>query len=463
MHGSGGRRLREVKMGKFFGTDGFRGRAGAVLTAEQAFAAGRFLGYHFGAAQSKKCRAVIGKDTRRSSYMLEYALASGLAASGADAYMMHVATTPAVAYAARAHGFDVGIAISASHNPFEDNGIKLMNSAGEKLEDGVLDLLERYLALPPDGRTLPAAEGGGVGGIIDYVAGRNEYAAHLISLVPVSFSGCRVGLDCANGAAYNIARRVFVALGAKVFAVGCRPDGLNINRGCGSTRPGRLARLVRLRGLDIGFAFDGDGDRCICVDERGEVVDGDGILYVLACSLANGSLGSGGIVATVMSNSGLISSLGERGVPVAVCGVGDRAVYECMRTRGAMLGGEQSGHVILGKIENTGDGIVTALHVMTAMLRGRTTLSSLLSGLRLLPQRSVSVPVEDGARATAPDVAAAVARANKLLEGRGRLLVRPSGTESVVRIMAESDDGALCDEVCSLVARAVAGEGVCAE
>ena len=419
-------------MGKFFGTDGFRGRAGAVLTAEQAFAAGRFLGYHFGAAQSKKCRAVIGKDTRRSSYMLEYALASGLAASGADAYMMHVATTPAVAYAARAHGFDVGIAISASHNPFEDNGIKLMNSAGEKLEDGVLDLLERYLALPPDGRTLPAAEGGGVGGIIDYVAGRNEYAAHLISLVPVSFSGCRVGLDCANGAAYNIARRVFVALGAKVFAVGCRPDGLNINRGCGSTRPGRLARLVRLRGLD-------------------------------ACSLANGSLGSGGIVATVMSNSGLISSLGERGVPVAVCGVGDRAVYECMRTRGAMLGGEQSGHVILGKIENTGDGIVTALHVMTAMLRGRTTLSSLLSGLRLLPQRSVSVPVEDGARATAPDVAAAVARANKLLEGRGRLLVRPSGTESVVRIMAESDDGALCDEVCSLVARAVAGEGVCAE
>ena len=253
-------------MSKFFGTDGFRGRAGAVLTAEQAFAAGRFLGYHFGAAQSKKCRAVIGKDTRRSSYMLEYALASGLAASGADAYMMHVATTPAVAYAARAHGFDVGIAISASHNPFEDNGIKLMNSAGEKLEDGVLDLLERHLALPPGGRALPAAEGGGVGAIVDYVAGRNEYAAHLISLVPVSFSGCRVGLDCANGAAYNIARRVFVALGAKVFAVGCRPDGLNINRGCGSTRPGRLARLVRLRGLDIGFAFDGDGDRGVCVD-----------------------------------------------------------------------------------------------------------------------------------------------------------------------------------------------------
>ena len=311
-------------MNKFFGTDGFRGRAGEGLTAEHAFAVGRFLGWYYGAAQSKKCRAVIGKDTRRSSYMLEYALAAGLTASGADAYIMHVTTTPSVAYAARVHNFDCGIVVSASHNGFADNGIKILNGSGEKLNDGTISLVEDYLSggLKAGGAPVgaPFASGAEVGSVVDFVAGRNGYIAHLISLAPESLAGYKIGLDCANGAAYNIARRVFRALGATVVAIGCNPDGLNINDGCGSTRPARLCALVKARGLDVGFAFDGDGDRCICVDERGAVVDGDGIMYILSRFLQRrGELIGDRIVATVMSNSGLISSLSGLGVGVEVC------------------------------------------------------------------------------------------------------------------------------------------------
>ena len=450
-------------MNSFFGTDGFRGKAGRTLTAEHAFEVGRFLGWYYGAAQSKKCRAVIGKDTRRSSYMLEYALAAGLTASGADAYIMHVTTTPSVAYAARAFNFDCGIVISASHNPFSDNGIKILNGSGEKLVGGAIRLIEDYLrgALRSGGNpfAVPDATDENVGSVVDFVAGRNNYTAQLISLAPRSLSGYKVGLDCANGAAYNIARRVFSALGAKVYAIGCRPDGTNINLNCGSTRPARLISLVKERGLDIGFAFDGDGDRCICVDERGEVVDGDGIMYILAGYLRRGgSLVGDRLVATVMSNSGLISSLKELGIDTEICGVGDSAVYEKMCFCGAALGGEQSGHVIVGKVENTGDGIVTALYLMQALAAGGGTFSSLLRGLKLWPQTCASVPVEDKARAVSPAVASETARAEEQFKGEGRVLVRPSGTENVVRVMVECSDENLCKEVCARIARAVKGD-----
>ena len=454
-------------MNKFFGTDGFRGKAGEGLTAEHAFAVGRFLGWYYGAAQSKKCRAVIGKDTRRSSYMLEYALAAGLTASGADAYIMHVTTTPSVAYAARVHNFDCGIVVSASHNGFADNGIKILNGSGEKLNDGTISLVEDYLSggLKAGGAPVgaPFASGAEVGSVVDFVAGRNGYIAYLISLAPESLAGYKIGLDCANGAAYNIARRVFRALGATVVAIGCNPDGLNINDGCGSTRPARLCALVKARGLDVGFAFDGDGDRCICVDERGAVVDGDGIMYILSRFLQRrGELIGDRIVATVMSNSGLISSLSGLGVVVEVCGVGDRVVYEKMCACGAALGGEQSGHVIIGKVENTGDGIVTALYLMQALAARGGQFSSLLRGLTLYPQACISVDVDDKSRAFSPDVEREKQRALKLI-GEGRVLVRPSGTESVVRVMVECPDGNLCRQACRNIARAIKGGGICAE
>lgn len=449
-------------MNIYFGTDGFRGRAGRELTAAHAFDIGRFLGWYYGAAKGKKGRAVIGKDTRASSYMLEYSLAAGLTASGADAYVMHVTTTPSVAYAARAFNFDCGIVVSASHNAFADNGIKILNGSGEKLEEGVICLIEDYLCghLNSGGNAvaLPFAEGDGVGAVVDFMSGRNSYTAHLLSVVPASLAGCKVGLDCANGAAYNIARRVFRALGASVCAIGCRPDGKNINENCGSTRPARLAALVRARGLDVGFAFDGDGDRCICVDERGRIVDGDGIIYILANYLRGSrSLIGDKVVVTVMSNSGLISSLKERGVGAEVCGVGDRMVYEAMCSCGAALGGEQSGHVIIGKFENTGDGIVTALCLMQALRDSGGTFSQLLHGLELYPQVSISVPVEDKARAASPMVTREAARAEQLFGGSGRVLVRPSGTENVVRVMAECPDEAMCRKVCARIAHAIKG------
>ena len=414
-------------MNKFFGTDGFRGQAGSELTALHAFETGRFLGFRLGAGRGRKCRAAIGKDTRRSSYMLEYALAAGLAASGADAYMMHVATTPAVAYAVRAFGLDCGIAVS----------------------------LEEYLA--GGSGPLPQAVDGGVGAIHDFSAGRSSYAAYLTELAPRSLSGCSFGLDCANGAAYNLARRAFCALGAKVTAIGCRPDGVNINANCGSTAPARLCSLVRERNLDAGFAFDGDGDRCIAVNERGEVVDGDGIMYILARHLLDcGADGGDRVVATVMSNSGLVQSLARLGVAVERCDVGDRFVAQKMRQCGAALGGEQSGHIIIDKVENTGDGIVTAIFLAQALVRSGGTFSRLTEGLDLWPQVCASVPVRDKGRARSYAVLREISRAERAFGGRGRVLVRASGTENAVRIMAECPDGELCKSVCARIARAVA-------
>lgn len=442
-------------MSKFFGTDGFRGQAGSELTALHAFETGRFLGFRLGAGRGRKCRAAIGKDTRRSSYMLEYALAAGLAASGADAYMMHVATTPAVAYAVRAFGLDCGIAVSASHNAFADNGIKIFGESGAKLSDEDIALLEEYLA--GGSGPLPQAVDGGVGAIHDFSAGRSSYAAYLTELAPRSLSGCSFGLDCANGAAYNLARRAFCALGAKVTAIGCRPDGVNINANCGSTAPARLCALVRARNLDAGFAFDGDGDRCIAVNERGEVVDGDGIMYILARHLLDcGADGGDRVVATVMSNSGLVQSLARLGVAVERCDVGDRFVAQKMRQCGAALGGEQSGHIIIDKVENTGDGIVTAIFLAQALVRSGGTFSRLTEGLDLWPQACASVPVRDKGRARSYAVLREISRAERAFGGRGRVLVRASGTENAVRIMAECPDGELCKNVCARIARAVA-------
>ena len=432
---------------KYFGTDGFRGRANESLTAIHAFRVGRFLGRHF--ARGKRPRIVLGKDTRLSSYAFEYALAAGAAASGADVYLLHVTTTPSVSYVVRSEGFDCGVMISASHNPFSDNGLKLFGGDGEKMPEGTLALVEEYL----DGGTLPLATGADIGRTIDYVAGRNRYLAYLLSLPRTSFRGLRVGLDCANGSAWALAKTVFDALGAQVWCIGTTPDGTNINAECGSTHPERLCELVRMHSLDVGFAFDGDADRCICVDEKGQIVDGDGILYVCAKDMAErGELGGGGIVTTVVSNGGLARALERMGVLCTRTQVGDKYVYEEMTRRGSLLGGEPSGHIVFRKYASTGDGILTALKVAELILERKSPLSFLTQGYRPLPQKMLNVPVKSGAEIVAQEsVRAAIARAEK---SGVRMVVRPSGTEPLVRILAEGDESA-AEDAAHLVERAV--------
>ena len=437
---------------RYFGTDGFRGRANCSLTAEHAFRIGRFLG-----CEAKGGRSVIGKDTRRSSYMLEYALAAGLNASGADAYLLHVTTTASVSHLVRTEGFDFGVMISASHNPFEDNGIKLFSAGGEKCPDACLLRAEGYLA---GEFSLPLAEGERVGRTVDHVAGRNRYLGYLLSLVGGSFRGYRVGLDCANGSAWAIGRTVFEALGAEVKALGVSPDGCNINENCGSTCPENLRELVQREGLDLGFAFDGDADRCIAVDEGGCIVDGDGILYLSARAMrAHGELG-GGVVGTGMSNLGLVRSLEREGICCYLSDVGDRFVAEEMASRGCMLGGEPSGHVIFRKYAVTGDGILTALMVMETMRRAKCPLSCLLEGLELLPRVEKSVRVLD--KAAAMRAANGVLQEAKALLTGGRVLVRPSGTEPLVRILAEGESAAMCEQAAARIERAIREAGVCA-
>ena len=451
--------------GKYFGTDGFRGRVGETITGEQAFKVGRFLGWYY-TAKGGRCKIVIGKDPRLSSYTLEYAIAAGITASGGDAYIMHVTTTPSVSFVTRCEGFDCGVMISASHNSYLDNGIKIVNSRGEKLERGVLNLIENYI----DGKlfiggepfAIPFAKGDKIGKTVDYVAGRNRYIGHLISLSTCSYKGLKVGLDTANGASYKIARSVFDALGATVYAVGAEPNGLNVNEGCGSTSPAALVKLVKDNALDIGFAFDGDADRCICVDGRGAVVDGDGIMYVAARYLKDkGELLGDRIVATVMSNGGLGDSLAAEGIAVESCAVGDSYVYQKMSECGAVLGGEQSGHVIFGKLESTGDGLVTAITVMEAVIERGAPLAELAHGFIKRPQLTVNVKVRDRAAAVKrPSVIAAVKRAEKAVAGRGRLLLRPSGTEEVVRVTVESRTREECAQICADIEKAIVfGEG----
>ena len=435
-------------MGKYFGTDGFRGEANVGLTADHAFRVGRFLGRHFGSGS----RVVIGKDTRRSSYMLEYALAAGITASGGDAYLLHVTTTPSVAYIARTEGFSCGVMISASHNRFQDNGIKLLSGRGEKMDDETVEALERYL----EGETeIPYATGEKIGRTVDYVAGRNRYVGYLISLGLYSFKGIRVGLDCANGATWNIAKSVFDALGAETFLLGAAPNGININEGVGSTHPEALQRFVTDNRLDVGFAYDGDGDRCICVDEKGQLVTGDHILYILAEELQRqGQLENHRVVATVMSNLGLFKALEAKGISCEQTKVGDRFVYARMQELGSSLGGEQSGHIIISKYATTGDGILTSLKLMEVLLERKKPMSELCRGLTVYPQVLLNVPAA-AAALDAPSVKAAIRLAEEKLQNRGRLLVRPSGTEPVIRVMAEADTEELCEESVEMVVTAI--------
>lgn len=432
---------------KYFGTDGFRGRANESLTAIHAFRVGRFLGRHF--ARGGRPRIAVGKDTRLSSYAFEYALASGAAASGADVYLLHVTTTPSVSYVVRTEGFDCGVMISASHNVFSDNGLKLFGGDGEKMDEGTLALVEDYL----DGGTLPLATGADIGRTVDYVAGRNRYLAYLLSLPRTSFRGLRVGLDCANGSAWALAKTVFDALGAQVWCIGTTPDGTNINAQCGSTCPARLCELVRMYALDVGFAFDGDADRCIAVDERGEVVDGDGILFVCAKDMRErGEDAGGGVVTTVDSNGALARALERMGIRCVRTQVGDKFVSEEMARRGALLGGEPSGHIVFRKYATTGDGILTAIRLSEVVLERKCPLSFLTRGYVPLPQRRRNVPVRGGADIVSSErVRAAIAQAE---QGGVRMVVRPSGTESLVRILAEGEEGA-AEEAVRLVERAV--------
>ena len=464
------------KKNKYFGTDGFRGEANLNLTSMQAYRVGRFLGWYYSSALSGcttsgyRPRIVIGKDTRRSSYMLEYSVVAGITASGADAYMLHVTTTPSVSFVTRQDEFDCGIMITASHNPFYDNGIKVINKYGEKLDDETTALIEAYIdgnlnELGVLGDDLPLAHRERIGCIVDYVSGRNRYMGYLISIASHSYRDLKIGLDCANGASWMIAKSVFDALGAQTFVIGNQPDGLNVNSDCGSTHIEKLQALVKEKHLDVGFAFDGDADRCIAVNENGEIVDGDAMLYVLAQRLkSRGVLNGDTVVATVMSNSGFFASLEKAGINCVQTKVGDRFVYECMQDNNYTLGGEQSGHIILKKYATTGDGILTAIMITEEMRDRKSSLSTLTEDVMLYPQHLVNLRVKDKDAVTSDgDVLNAVKEVEKLIDGKGRALLRQSGTEPVIRVMIESETDELCQKYANMIADVIKANGHCTE
>ena len=440
-------------MGKYFGTDGFRGEANVVLNVMHAYKVGRFLGYYYG--KEHKARIVIGKDTRRSSYMFEDALSAGLTASGADVYLIHVTTTPSVSYVVRSEDFDCGIMISASHNPFYDNGIKILNGLGHKLEAKVEKMIEDYIDGPDD--AIPFATKDAIGRTTDYTVGRNRYIGYLMSLATRSFKDMRVGLDCANGSAYEIAKGVFDALGAKTYVINNHPDGTNINTNCGSTHIEVLQSFVKENGLDVGFAFDGDADRCLAVDNKGNVVDGDLILYVCGTYLKEkGELNNNTVVTTVMSNLGLYKAFDKKGISYEKTAVGDKYVYENMMQNDHIIGGEQSGHIIFSKYAATGDGILTALMIMEVILTKKTPLSDLTREVTIFPQLLENVRVTDkNAAMEDPDVLAAAKQVEEELGTDGRILLRQSGTEPLVRVMVEAETDALCAKYVKQVADVV--------
>ena len=458
-------------MGKYFGTDGFRGEANENLTADHAFQVGRFLGWYYGelkrrSGNDEPSKILIGKDTRRSSYMFEYALAAGITASGADAYLLHVTTTPSVAYVTKTEDFDCGVMISASHNPFYDNGIKLINAQGEKMDEETIAYVEAYL----DGKlelfgqawpSLPYAKRENVGRTVDHVAGRNRYVGYLISLGMHSFKGMKVGLDCANGAAWNIARLVFEALGAKTYVINAEPDGLNINTNAGSTHIEVLQKYVVENGLDVGFAYDGDADRCLCIDEKGNIITGDHILYILGKYMRSiGQLEGNTVVTTVMSNFGLYKAFDEVGIDYAKTAVGDKYVYEYMVQNNCRLGGEQSGHIIISKYATTGDGILTSLKIMEVLMKKKTTLSELCKGLTIYPQVLKNVRVKSKPEAqNDPAVQAAVQAVADALGDTGRILVRESGTEPVIRVMVEAPTKDECQNYVDQVVDVICAQG----
>ena len=430
-------------MGKYFGTDGFRGEANVDLTVDHAFKIGRFIGHRF--SQSRPGKVVIGKDTRRSSYMFEYALCAGLTASGADAYLLHVTTTPSVSYIVRADDFDCGIMITASHNPFQDNGIKLINSNGDKMEESFIDELEEYL---DSDRVLPFAQRQMIGKTVDYAAGRNRYIGYLISLATRSYTGFRIGLDCANGSTWQMAKSIFDALGADTYVIGNRPDGLNVNVECGATHPETLRQYVLNNHLDIGFSFDGDADRCIAVDEKGNIVNGDAIMYICAKYMQEHSmLGNSKVVTTIMSNLGLYKALDRLGIGYEKTAVGDKYVAENMREYGHLIGGEQSGHIIFARYANTGDGLLTAIKVMEVVTETKQPLSILAEEITAYPQLLRNVEVTDKAETmNCEEVKEAVRNVEESLGSDGRVVLRPSGTEPVLRVMVEALTDELCEE-----------------
>lgn len=471
-------------MGKYFGTDGFRGEANINLTADHAYKVGRFLGWYYNEKKRRKAakvlqsgnsnvdispaRIVIGKDTRRSSYMFEYSLVGGLVASGADAYLLHVTTTPSVAYIARVDGFDCGIMISASHNPYYDNGIKLINHNGEKMDEETIRLVEDYLdgklnAFGQEWPEIPYATRDCIGCTVDYVAGRNRYIGYLISLGVYSFRGVKVALDCANGSSWNIAKSVFDALGATTYVINAEPNGTNINLNAGSTHIEGLQKFVVERGCDVGFAYDGDADRCLCVDEKGNVITGDHILYIYGCYMKErGKLITNTVVTTVMSNFGLYKAFDEVGIDYAKTAVGDKYVYEYMTQNGCRLGGEQSGHIIFSKYASTGDGILTSLKMMEGMLAKKKSLSELAKPLHIYPQVLVNVKVKDKALAQADEaVQAAVKAVAERLGDTGRILVRESGTEPLIRVMVEALDHDTCQKGVDEVVETIRARGHC--
>lgn len=440
-------------MGKYFGTDGFRGEANVNLTVEHAFKVGRFLGWYY--SREHKAKVVIGKDTRRSSYMFEYALVAGLTASGADVYLLHVTTTPSVSYVVRTDEFDLGIMISASHNPYYDNGIKVINAQGKKLEAEVEEQIEKYI----DGEMeeIPLAKKEAIGRTVDYAIGRNRYIGYLISIATRSFKDKKVGLDCSNGSSSAIAKNVFDALGAKTYVIGNEPDGTNINMNCGSTHIENLCQFVKDNHLDVGFAYDGDADRCIAVDENGEIIDGDTIMYICGVYMKeHGQLENNTIVTTVMSNIGLYLALDEKGIKYEQTAVGDKYVCENMMQNGHCLGGEQSGHIIFSKHATTGDGILTSLKLMEAMLENKSTLGTLKKDLKIFPQLLVNVKVTDKDVIMNNEKVLAVSeKVSGALANEGRLLLRPSGTEPLIRVMVEAKTDELCkkyvDEVVDVI------------
>ena len=440
-------------MGKYFGTDGFRGEVGVGLTSEHAFKIGRYLGNYLRvrSKDDRRARVVIGKDTRLSSYVLEYAMASGLASSGVDVYLLHVTTTPSVSYVTVDESFDLGVMITASHNPFYDNGIKIIDGEGRKLGDELAAEIEAYL--DAEGDNIPFSQGASIGRIVDHYSGRNGYVGHLISMADRSYKGLRIGLDAANGAAFAIARSVFAALGAEVYSIGDEPNGLNVNYECGSTHPERLARAVKERGLDVGFAFDGDADRCIAIDEGGNVVDGDAILYILARALKKrGKLNGDKIALTVMSNGGVIKSLEKEGIGAEITQVGDRFVAERMEDMGLSLGGEQSGHIIISELAKTGDGILTAITITDEIIDAKATLSELYQGLHILPQLSKSISVTDKRSVICDeDLSALLERLKSQNSEHRRIIVRESGTEQKIRIMAESESISECEKTITTI------------
>ena len=439
---------------KYFGTDGFRGKANEGLRVDHAFKIGRFIGWYYGLREGKKARILLGKDTRRSSYMFESALVSGLVATGADTYILHVIPTPGLSYEVLDGGFDCGIMITASHNPFDDNGIKLVNSEGYKMDEDVLLQVEAYIDGASD---VPLATGDKIGCTVDYMQGRNRYIAHLIASCGFSMQGWRVGLDCANGAASSVARPVFDAMGAETHVINNAPSGFNINVDCGSTHIERLQDLVLRNHLDVGFAYDGDADRCLAVDERGHVIDGDLILYICGTYLAkHGRLAKNTIVPTVMSNFGLFKAFDDAGISYVKTDVGDKNVWAAMMKGGFSLGGEQSGHVIFSDLEKTGDGIMTSLRVMEVLNAEREKLSELARPVVRYPQQLINVHVADKkAVMEAKDVTAAIHKAQEFLEGNGRVLVRASGTEPLIRVLAEAPTDELCEKANAFVLQAL--------